>query len=111
MSGVDVLGEFEQLILLAVVRLDDVAYGVSIRREIEVHARREVSPGALYTTLERLQTKGNLTTREGEATPVRGGRAKRFYEVTSLGRQRLIASQRAFQRLLEGTKLLEEVHG
>lgn len=105
------LGEFEQLTLLAVIRLGNEAYGVSIRREIELNAERGVSPGALYTTLERLETKGNLTSSEGEASPVRGGRAKRFYRVTALGRQRLIASQRAFQRLLAGTKLLEEQHG
>ncbi len=111
MAGSGALGEFEQLILLAVIRLGEEAYGVSVRREIELYAERQVSPGALYTTLERLETKGNLTSREGEASPVRGGRAKTFYRVTILGRQRLIASQRAFQRLLAGTKVLEEPHG
>ena len=111
MSGSGVLGEFEQLILLAVIRLGEGAYGVSVRREIELYAERQVSPGALYTTLERLETKGNVTSREGEASPVRGGRAKTFYKVTVLGRQRLIASQRALQRLLAGTQLLEEQHG
>ena len=58
MTDTGVLGEFEQLILLAVLRLGEQAYGVSIRREIELYAERQVSPGALYTTLERLERKG-----------------------------------------------------
>lgn len=107
----DILGEFEQLVLLAILRVGPDAYGVSIRREIEQCADRRVTPGALYTTLERLERKGNLTSREGEATPVRGGRAKRFYHLTALGRERLAHSQRAFQRLLAGTGLLEEQYG
>jgi len=107
----EIPGEFEQLVLLAIVRLGSDAYGVSIRREIEDGAQRRVTPGALYTTLERLEQKGRLKSREGEATPVRGGRAKRFYQLTGLGRERLIRSQRALQRLLQGTGLLEEQHG
>lgn len=111
MDGRESLGEFEQLILLAVVRLADDAYGVTIRREIHLATRRTISPGSLYTTLERLEDKGLLCSRTGGASPVRGGRAKRFYQLTSLGRRRLIASQQAFQQLLAGTGLLEESHG
>ena len=107
----EIPGEFEQLVLLAIVRLGSDGYGVSIRREIEECAQRRVTPGALYTTLERLEQKGSLTSREGEATPMRGGRAKRFYQLTGLGRERLLRSQRALQRLLQGTRLLEEQHG
>lgn len=105
------LGDFEQLILLAIVRLADDAYGVTIRREIELATQRHVSPGSLYTALERLESKGLLTSDTGGASPVRGGRAKRFYQLSASGRQRIVASQQAFQKLLAGTGLLEESHG
>ncbi len=105
------LGEFEQVVLLAILRLGNAAYGVSIRSEIEVCARRGVSPGALYTTLERLEGKGLVVGRAGEPTPERGGRAKRFYTVTKAGRSRLAAAQRAFRSLLAGLDLLGEGHG
>lgn len=105
------IGEFEQVVLLAVLRLDDSAYGVSIRTEIESCAHRKTSPGALYTTLERLERKGLLTARSGEPTPERGGRAKRFYKVTKEGRTRIVEAQSAFHRLLVGLNLLGESHG
>ncbi len=105
------LGEFEQLLLLAILRLGDEAYGVAIRAEIESCARRKVTPGALYTTLERLEAKGLLAARTGEPTPERGGRAKRFYTVTHEGRARLVAAQTAFARMRAGLHLLEEEHG
>ncbi len=105
------LGEFEQVVLLAILRLTDAAYGVSIRSEIEVCTGRKVSPGALYTTLERLEGKGLVTGRSGEPTPERGGRAKRFYTVTKAGRGRLVAAQTAFRSLLVGLDLLGERHG
>ncbi len=104
------LGEFEQILLLAVLRLGDEAYGVAIRAEIESCARRKTTPGALYTTLERLETKGLLAARTGEPTPERGGRAKRFYKVTREGHARLVAAQRAFQQLRMGLNLLGEEH-
>jgi DNA-binding PadR family transcriptional regulator len=100
------LGEFEQLILLAILRLEDSAYGVSIRQEIVDHARRTVAPGALYTTLERLEAKSLIVSTVGEPTPVRGGRSKRFYHVTKEGRTRLATAQSAFQRMLQGLKLI-----
>ena len=76
-----------------------------------LHAGRKVAPGALYTTLDRLSTKGLLVSREGEPTAVRGGRAKRFYTVTPEGRTLLVEAQRSFQRMMAGLKLLEEEHG
>jgi DNA-binding PadR family transcriptional regulator len=100
------LGEFEQLILLAILRLGETAYGVSIRQEIATHAARTVSPGALYTTLERLEAKALIVSTTGDPTPVRGGRSKRFYQVTEEGRSRLAAAQRAFQRMAQGLQLL-----
>jgi DNA-binding PadR family transcriptional regulator len=105
------LGEFEQLILLAILRLGDSAYGVSIRQEIADHARRTVAPGALYTTLERLEAKSLITSTVGDPTPVRGGRSKRFYQVTKEGSTRLAAAQSAFQRMLQGLELIGGNHG
>jgi len=96
------LGEFEQIVLLAVMRLNDAAYGVSIRAEILEHTRREVAPGALYTTLDRLEDKGLVTSRLGEPTAERGGRAKRFYTVTGKGVRAVTRAQRAFQSLSRG---------
>jgi DNA-binding PadR family transcriptional regulator len=104
------LGEFEQLVLLAILRLGTTAYGVSIRQEILACARRTVSPGALYTTLDRLEKKGLLDSEEGAPTPERGGRAKRFYAVTVAGRRQLIEAQRSFQRMMSGLELLGEQH-
>ena len=100
------LGELEQTILLAVLRLEDEAYGVSIRREIAQCTRREVAPGALYTTLDRLEQKGIVVARDGDPTPERGGRAKRFYKVTREGRTLLVEAQRSFEKLMEGLDLL-----
>ncbi|MEO8870340.1 MAG: PadR family transcriptional regulator [Granulicella sp.] len=106
------LGEFEQIVLLAILRLEEFAYGVTIRAEIHSCAGRKTTPGALYTTLDRLERKGLLSSRSGESTPARGGRAKRFYSVTTEGRQRLVNAQSAFHRLLGGLNLLEgEGHG
>ncbi len=100
------LGEFEQIVLLAILRLGDAAYGVSIRREIEERAGRRTAPGALYTTLDRLEDKGLVSSRLGEPTPQRGGRAKRYYHVTSAGVAAVERAQRSYQRLLEGLEIL-----
>ena len=79
------LGEFELVVLLAVVRLKDDAYPVAIRDEIETRTKRDVSRPAVFITLERLEDKGLLTSRYGDPTPVRGGRAKRFFSPTKTG--------------------------
>ena len=105
------LGEFEQLVLLAILRLGPNAYGVGIRKEILSCTSRDISPGALYTTLDRLSKKGLLSSEEGDPTPLRGGRAKRFYKVTPVGRNQLIEAQRSFQQLLAGLGLLGEQRG
>lgn len=105
------LGEFEQVILLAILRLNDSAYGVSIREEIEACTTRIVTPGALYTTLERLERKELVMARSGDPTPQRGGRAKRFYLVTSAGRARLGHAQAGFHNLMKGLDLLGENYG
>jgi PadR family transcriptional regulator, regulatory protein PadR len=79
------LGEFEYLLITAAAGLGEDAYGAAIREEIEVRTGRKCSIGALYTTIERLETKGFLKTWMGEATPQRGGRAKRMVRVTPKG--------------------------
>ena len=81
------LGEFELLVMLAVIRLGDAAYGVPISREIERHTGRNVAFGTVYATLERLQEKGLVSSKLGEASPQRGGRARRYFRVTPTGLQ------------------------
>jgi PadR family transcriptional regulator, regulatory protein PadR len=100
------LGEFEQLVLLAILRLGDEAYGVGIRSEIAACTSREVSPGALYTTLDRLEEKGIVRSRFGDATPQRGGRARRYFLLTSRGHAALVSAQDAYQRMMDGLDLL-----
>lgn len=96
------LGEFEQLVLLAVLRLGDEAYAVTIRQAIEEAAARTVSRGALYTTLERLEAKGLLSSRMGEPTADRGGRARRYHKITATGMRALRAAHEAIARLAAG---------
>ena len=104
------LGEFEQVILLAILRLRDDAYGVTIRAELADRAGRTVSPGALYTALERLETKGLITSRMGEPTPQRGGRAKRHVTVTAAGMEALTRALQAYDRLRDGLNLVRGAH-
>jgi PadR family transcriptional regulator PadR len=96
------LGDFEQLVMLAVMRLDEDAYGTSIRDELKARADREVSPGAIFTTLERLESRGLVTSRYGEPTAERGGRRKRYYKLSVEGRRSLARSLRAVRRLMQG---------
>jgi PadR family transcriptional regulator, regulatory protein PadR len=81
------LGEFEYLLLTAAARLGDHAYGAAIRREIQAATEHPCSIGALYTTLDRLESKGLVTTWMGDPTPQRGGRPKRMVRVTATGIQ------------------------
>jgi len=99
------LGEFEQVVLLAILRLRDRAYGASIRTEIAKCTQREPTPGALYTTLDRLEDKGLVKTNMGHPTPERGGRRKRFYKVSPAGVDAVARAQTAFRRLLDGVEL------
>jgi DNA-binding PadR family transcriptional regulator len=98
------LGEFEQLILLAVVRLADNAYGVRIRQEIETRTGRAVSPGAIYTALDRLETRSLVRSRMGTATPERGGRRKKYYTVEPKGAAALQRAMRAMAQMAEGVE-------
>jgi PadR family transcriptional regulator PadR len=96
------LGEFEQLVLLAVLRLDDDAYGATIRRLIEDATDRDISIGAIYTTLERLHGKGLLRCRVGDPTGERGGRRRKIYTLTAPGRAALSRACVAFANMTRG---------
>ncbi|HEY7338575.1 MAG TPA: helix-turn-helix transcriptional regulator [Bryobacteraceae bacterium] len=98
----DHLGEFEQIVLLAVLRLGDDAYGVPIRREISRRARRQITIGGLYTTLDRLESKGLLSSKAGDPTPERGGRSKRYFGITAAGLRALRNSRAALNAMWEG---------
>jgi DNA-binding PadR family transcriptional regulator len=106
MSNRDYLGEFEHVVILALLRLNDRAYGVTVRQEIELRTGREVSIGAIYATLDRLQEKGYVKSQFGEPTPERGGRSKRFFHVTARGMSAVNRTHRAIQNLTEGLDLI-----
>jgi PadR family transcriptional regulator, regulatory protein PadR len=96
------LGEFEYLVLTAAVRLAEDAYGAAIRQEIEAATGRRCSIGALYTTLDRLEKKGLLRTWMGDATPQRGGRAKRMVQVNAKGVQAATSFYNSIARMSRG---------
>jgi PadR family transcriptional regulator, regulatory protein PadR len=105
------LGEFEQMVLLAVLqaeRTDAGAYGITVFDELSLRAKRRVLRGAVYMTLDRLEKKGLLTSFLTEPTAERGGRAKRCYHVTKPARVALRSSQRALMRLWAGIDLAAE---
>ena len=83
------LGEFQEIVLLTILILEDNAYGVSIQEEINTRIQRNISRGALHTALKRLEEKGFIRSQMGEATAVRGGRRKRLYSVTNRGKEAL----------------------
>ncbi|MGJ5813258.1 PadR family transcriptional regulator [Paludibaculum fermentans] len=106
----DYLGEFEQIVLLAVLRLDGSAYGVPIRQEIEQRAGRAVTIGALYATLDRLEAKGYVTSWFSEPTPERGGRSKRYFRLLPAGAEALARSKDMLDSMWKGVRLKGE-HG
>lgn len=103
------LGELEQLVLLALVRLGDEAYGISVRDEIARRASRDLSVGSIYKTLLRLEEKGFIAARQGEPTPERGGRRKTHYSVLPPGDRALQYSLAALRRMTRGLSPLWEV--
>jgi PadR family transcriptional regulator, regulatory protein PadR len=105
MASREYLGEFEQIVLLALLRLGKNAYGVPIRREIEHRTERPITVGALYSTLDRLEAKGYVASWFAEPTPERGGRSKRFFRVEPLGLKAVQRSQEALAGMLEGLDL------
>src|SRR4051812_46269926 len=110
MSRYGPLGEFEQAVLLAIVHLDEGAYGAAIRKEIEKRTRRNISVGALYTALDRLEAKGFVTSALADPTPERGGRAKRHFTPTSAGTGALRESREFLSRMWGGLVLDPKRH-
>jgi len=102
MPAPPILGEFEHIVLLAILRLGDAAYGVAIRNEIRETTGREPAPGALYTTIDRLEDKGLLTSTFGDPTPQRGGRAKRYVKVSAQGLRAVNHARQCYLRLWDG---------
>ena len=96
------LGDFEQLVLLGVLRLDHGAYGAAIRREIHERSGRDVSINAVYTTLDRLESKGLLKSWVGEPTAERGGRRRKFYALRPAGVAALRQAYHAFTAMSDG---------
>ncbi|HJR64251.1 MAG TPA: helix-turn-helix transcriptional regulator [Gemmatimonadaceae bacterium] len=101
----DFLGEFEQLVLLAVARLGGDGYGMSVRREIERRTGRAVSIGAVYATLDRLENKGYVASRTGAPTAERGGRAKRHFTVQPGGMRALRRTRRILTAMWKDLEL------
>ena len=103
-SKAPVLGDFEQLVLLGVLRLElqDSAYGAAIRQEIHARSGRDVSINAVYTTLDRLESKGFLKSWVGDPTPQRGGRRRKFYALRPAGVAALRQAYRAFTAMADG---------
>jgi DNA-binding PadR family transcriptional regulator len=96
------LGEFEQLILFALLELDDAAYGASIGRAIEERTGRRVAAGAIYTALDRLAVRGLVTARVGDPTPERGGRRRKYYTLEPEGALELNRSVEVLRSMSEG---------
>jgi PadR family transcriptional regulator PadR len=107
----DLPGAFEQMVLLAVMRLGDEAYGMAVRRELEARAGREASLGAVYATLDRLEAKGQVSSVEQAGAPERQGRARRFFRVTAPGVQALRQALQATDGLRRGIPGLDPLPG
>ncbi len=101
MTGRSYLGEFELMLLLAVIQLGDDAYGVPIARELEAHRGKDVSVGSVYAALERLEAKGLVESNLGDPTPERGGKAKRYFRVTREGLRQVQETRRVLTGLWE----------
>ena len=105
MSKGDHLGEFELLVLLAILRLGEGAYGMTVRRELEDTAQRSVTLGSVYGTLDRLEAKGLVKSWRTDPDPVRGGHPRRYFEVAPEGQWALSRAQRMMKRMWAGVEL------
>jgi PadR family transcriptional regulator PadR len=108
MAGHIFLGEFELMVLLTVIRLGDEAYGVPLSRELALRRGREISVGSVYAALDRLETKGLVTSHLGESTPERGGRAKRYFRATSQGLRTVHETRKVLSKLWQSLPSLGE---
>ncbi|HYX68408.1 MAG TPA: helix-turn-helix transcriptional regulator [Terriglobales bacterium] len=100
----ELLGSLEHIVLLALVRLEGSVHGMIVRREIEQCTGRNVSIGAVYATLERLEAKGYVSSATGEPTPERGGRAKRLFRIEAAGKRSLQVSEQTLRSMTSGLK-------
>jgi DNA-binding PadR family transcriptional regulator len=103
------LGEFEQMVLLALLRLKDDAYGVTVRREIQRRTDRRVAIGAVYACLERLERKGYVTAEVSEPQPIPGGRSRKYFRFTRAGATALQQARDMVQRMTEGLSVDSEL--
>lgn len=103
-------GEFEQVVLLAIARLKDGAYGMAIREEIADRTGRDVGIGSVYSALDRMEAKGFVSSSLGDPTPERGGRAKRFYRLEGEGALALHRARAMFASLWDGLELDQEAY-
>lgn len=100
----DVLGSFEQAVLVAVLRLREDAYGRAILKEVQERLQRDVAPGAAHATLDRLEKKGLLASKLGSGTAIRAGRARRYYRLTPAGVRALHDARAAVDNIWRGIK-------
>jgi DNA-binding PadR family transcriptional regulator len=100
------LSNFELMVMLALIRLGDEAYGVPVSQEIAAHSGRDVALGSVYAALERLEDRGFVVSRTGDPTPERGGRAKRYFEVTNKGLDVVRDTQQTLTRMWKGLNVL-----
>jgi PadR family transcriptional regulator PadR len=107
MPSRDYLGNFELIVMLSLMRLDENAYGVPISREIEETTGREVALASVYATLERLESKGLVSSELGDPTPERAGRAKKFFHITARGLREVRAARRVLRKLWRRLPQLE----
>ena len=101
------LGEFEQLVLLALLRLGDDAYGMRVRRELQDTAGREVTFGTVYGTLDRLVEKGYVSSWNADPEPVRGGRSRRYFRIEPAGEVALARAREMMDRMWSGVRLAD----
>jgi len=107
MANPNPVSNFELMVMLALIRLGDEAYGVPISREIEEHSGHDVALGSVYAALERLRDRGFVISSVGEPTPERGGRAKKYFKITGKGMRVVQATQQTLTRLWKGLPKLE----
>lgn len=106
------LGEFEELVLLAIAIVNKEAYGFAIKNEIEVRLKRDVSMGALHTALLRLEDKGYVCTFDGDATEERAGRPRKYFEITAMGKKAIAWSKESREKMWNAIpKVIWELNG
>jgi DNA-binding PadR family transcriptional regulator len=101
----DLLGTFEQAVMLAILRLGDGAYGRAVLHQVQESLARSVAAGAVYTTLDRLEQRGLINSRLAKGTAIRGGRARRYYVVAAAGNRALADAHKTLAKMWQGVKV------